>query len=113
MNQGHYVFSQVVKFLPHRYFERLVSNTSDRTQKWSFTHWNQLLVLMFGQLSGCQSLRELSDVINAHHKKSYFLGFGQQPAQRSTLSLANTFLFFCIAFTLDPIFSFSSPLFAL
>ena len=47
MNQGHYVFSQVVKFLPHRYFERLVSNTPDRTQKWSFTHWNQLLVLMF------------------------------------------------------------------
>ena len=47
MNQGHYVFSQVVKFLPHRYFERLVSNTPDRTQEWSFTHWNQLLVLMF------------------------------------------------------------------
>lgn len=90
MNQGHYVFSQVVKFLPRRYFERLVSNSPDRTQKWSFTHWNQLLVLMFGQLSGCQSLRELTDVLNAHYKKSYFLGFGQQPAQRSTLSLANT-----------------------
>lgn len=44
---------------------------------------------MVGQLSGCQSLRELSDVMNAHYKKSYFLGFGQQLAQRSTLPLAN------------------------
>lgn len=89
MNQGHYVFSQIVRVLPKRYFERLVAKYPDRTGKWSFTHWNQLLVLMYGQLAGCRSLRELSDLLVAHYRKAYFLGFGAIVAKRSTLSLAN------------------------
>lgn len=89
MNQGHYVFSQIVRVLPKRYFERLVAKYPDRTGKWSFTHWNQLLVLIYGQLAGCRSLRELSDLLVAHYRKAYFLGFGAIVAKRSTLSLAN------------------------
>lgn len=89
MNQGHYVFSQITRVLPKRYFERLVDKYPDRTRRWSFTHWNHLLVLMFGQLLSCRSLRELSDVILAHSKKAFFLGFGVAVAKRSTLSLAN------------------------
>jgi len=89
MNNGHYVFSQIVKFLPKRYFERLVAKYPDRTGKWSFTHWNHLLVLIFGQLASCRSLRELVDVLVAHYKKSYFLGMGAEVVKRSTLSLAN------------------------
>ena len=89
MNNGHYVFSQIVKFLPKRYFERLVAKYPDRTGKWSFTHWNHLLVLIFGQLASCRSLRELVDVLVAHYKKSYFLGMGSEVVKRSTLSLAN------------------------
>lgn len=89
MNEGHYVFSQIVKVLPKRYFERTVVQYPDRTEKWSFTHWNHLLVLMFGQLAGCRSLRELSDVIEAHSSKAYFLGFGVSVAKLSTLSVVN------------------------
>lgn len=74
MNQGHYVFSQITRVLPKRYFERLVAKYPDRTGRWSFTHWNHLLVLMFGQLLSCRSLRELSDVITAHSKKAFFSG---------------------------------------
>lgn len=89
MHIGKYVFAQIVSFLPQRQFRRIVLKYRDKTLGWSFSHWNQLLVLMFGQLVGCSSLRELSDIIIAHAKRSYHLGFGESPASRNTLSKAN------------------------
>lgn len=61
MNNGRYVFSQMVELLPKRYFERLVKECNNRTKNWGLSYWSQLLVLMFGQLDGCRSLRELTD----------------------------------------------------
>ena len=80
---------QMTSFLPKRYFERLVEKSNDRTKSWSISFWNQLLVLIFGQLDGCNSLRELTDITIAHSSKSYHLGFGKTPITRSTLSKAN------------------------
>lgn len=57
MNIGQYIFVQITSFLPKRYFERLTLKSNDRTNKWTFTHWNHLMVLMFGQFLGCKSLR--------------------------------------------------------
>jgi hypothetical protein len=51
--------------------------------------WNQMLIMMFGQLSGCESLRELVCVITEHAPKSYRLGFGKTAIMRSNLSKAN------------------------
>ena len=79
MHSGHYVFAQIIQFLPQRFFRRLISKYNDRTKDWSMSHWNQLLVLIFGQLSGCSSLRELTDITIAHGNKSFFLGFGKTP----------------------------------
>lgn len=90
MHSGHYVFAQITKFLPKRYFERLTVKYDDRTRGWSLTHWNHLLVLMFGQLLGCRSLRELTDITVAHANKSFFLGFGKGPVNRQILSKANS-----------------------
>lgn len=89
MHIGKYVFTQVVSFLPKRYFERLVVNSDDRTRNWTPSHWSHLLVLMFGQLIGCSSLRELTDITTAHGKKSFHLGFGKVPINKSALSKAN------------------------
>ncbi len=89
MFNGHYIFTQITKFLPQRRFRKIVEKYPDRTLGWSFSHWNQLLVLMFGQLMGCDSLRELTDITTAHSKRSYHLGFGSTPVVRSTLSKAN------------------------
>jgi hypothetical protein len=51
MNQGKYVFSQIVTFLPARIFDRCVSFfQGDKWVKY-FTCWNQLMCMMFGQLS--------------------------------------------------------------
>ena len=90
MNLGQYIFVQITRFLPKRKFERFVEKYNDRTRGWILSHWSQLLVLMFGQLLGCRSLRELTDITMAHAKKSFFLGFGKTPVNRPTLSKANS-----------------------
>ena len=90
MHIGKFVFAQITQFLPQRYFNRVVAKYNDRTRGWSMSHWNHLLVLMFGQLMGCGSLRELTDITIAHAKKSKHLGFGNQPVNRQMLSKANT-----------------------
>lgn len=70
--------------------ERRVKNgVEDRTSKWQLSYWGQLLVLMFGQLLGCRSLRELTDITTAHSKKSFHLGFGKDPVDRNILSRCN------------------------
>lgn len=90
MNAGKYIFSQIVEFMPKRYFERLVCESEDKTKCWRFSYWNQLLVLIFAQLDGCRSLRELADIVKAHKAKAYHLGFGATPPDKSMLSRANT-----------------------
>lgn len=94
MNAGRYIFSQIADFLPKRKFERIMAKhikngNIDRTINWQLTYWNQLLVLMFGQLQGCRSLRELTAITVAHQNKSFHLGFGKEVITRPTLSRAN------------------------
>ena len=91
MHAGHYIFTQIIRFLPRRQFWRILDKYDDRTLGWSFTHWNQLLVLMFGQFLGCGSLRELTDITAAHSKRSYNLGFGASAVVRNTLAKANMY----------------------
>lgn len=89
MNNGKYVFSQLVEFLPKRVFEWIVMKYQGDKYIKSFSCWNQLLIMMYGQLSGCESLRELICIVNAHSPKSYHLGFGKSVITRSNLSKAN------------------------
>ncbi|WP_337801340.1 DUF4372 domain-containing protein, partial [Hallella sp.] len=51
MNQGRYVFTQLVDFLPRKNFEWLVKKYEGNKYVKSFTCWNHLMVLLFGQLS--------------------------------------------------------------
>ncbi len=80
--------SQLVEFLPQRIFDRLVTKYSGNKSVKHFTCWNQLLCMLFGQLSSRESLRDLIIVIEAHQSKSYHLGFGKN-VTRSNLSKAN------------------------
>lgn len=89
MHIGKYVFAQITQFLPQRHFRRILTKYDDRTKGWSFSHWSHMLVLMFGQLMGCGTLRELTDITTAHGKKSKHLGFGDRPVNRQMLSKAN------------------------
>lgn len=88
MNKDKYVFAQLVEFLDCFKFRRIVAKyQTDRYIK-SFSCWNQLLVMMFGQLAKSESLRDLIVGIEAHWKKSYHLGFGKS-VTRSNLAKAN------------------------
>ncbi len=89
MNQGKHVFSQLVEFLPKRVFDCIVMRYQGDKYIKSFSCWNQLLVMMFGQLSGCESLRELVCIAAAHAPKAYHLGFGKFVITRSNLAMAN------------------------
>lgn len=88
MNQGKYVFSQLTSFLPQRVFDRITSKYLGNKSVKHFTCWNQLLCMIFGQLSARESLRDLTTIIQAHQSKSYHLGFGKS-VTRSNLSKAN------------------------
>ncbi|QHI38649.1 hypothetical protein IMCC3317_40430 [Kordia antarctica] len=88
MNQGKYVFSQLVEFLPQRVFDRLTSKYFGNKSIKHFTCWNQLLCMVFGQFSARESMRDLIIVIEAHQSKSYHLGLGKN-VTRSNLSKAN------------------------
>ena len=88
MNQGKYVFSQLTEFLPRRIFDRTVAKHNGNKYVRHFTCWNQLLCMVFGQLTTRDSLRDLITVIEAHSPKSYHLGFGKSVTP-SNLAKAN------------------------
>ena len=88
MNQDKYVFAQVVEFLNRSKFNRIVAKyKGDRYIK-SYSVWNQLLTLVFGQLSRSPSMRDCVIALQAHRDKLYHLGIGKN-VTRSNLSKAN------------------------
>lgn len=88
MNKGRYVFAQITEFLPKRVFDIIVEKYSGDKSVRFFSCWNQLLCLIFGQLTNRDSLRDLIVAIDAHSRKTYHLGFGKS-VTRSNLSKAN------------------------
>lgn len=88
MNEGRYVFSQLTDFLPRRVFDRIVQRYEGNRWVRHFTCWNQMLCMMFGQLTGRESLRDLLVCVSAHKPKFYHLGFGKN-VSRSNLASAN------------------------
>ena len=69
--------------------DRVKQGIEDLTLGWQLSYWGQLLVLIFGQLLGCRSLRELTAITTAHANKSFHLGFGKEAVNRSMLSRCN------------------------
>jgi hypothetical protein len=76
MNQGKYIFAQIIEFLPQRAFDTCVERYDGNSYVKHFTCWNQMLCMMFGQLSNRDSLSNLLLCIQAHSSKAYHLGFG-------------------------------------
>ena len=89
MHKDKYVFAQLVEFLDNNKFRRLVEKYNGDFHIRHFSCWNQLLALMFGQLSGRESLRDLIVTLEAHRSKCYHLGLGRRPVAKATLADAN------------------------
>lgn len=88
MYQDKYVFAQLASFLNRSKFNRIVAKYNGDKYVKHFTCWNQLLALMFGQLSNRESLRDLVIALDAHQSKCYHLGMGKN-VSRSSLARAN------------------------
>ncbi len=88
MHKDKYVFSQLTMFLDRNKFNYLVRKYDGDKYVKHFTCWNQLLSMMFGQLSNREGLRDLIVALDAHHSKSYHLGLGKN-VSKSSLARAN------------------------
>ena len=89
MNKSKYVFAQLVEFLDNDKFRHLVDKYEGNRYVKHFTCWNQLLALMFGQLSNRESLRDLVVALEAHQSKCYHLGLGRNSIAKTTFATAN------------------------
>lgn len=89
MNQGKYVFAQLTEFLPHRKFDRIVKKYDGNKYVKGFTCWNQMLIMVFGQLTTRESMRDLMLSLEPHRSKFYHLGFGGTSVSRRNLGNAN------------------------
>ena len=59
MHKGKYVFAQLLDFIDKDVFLRIANKYDGNRYVKQFTCWNQLAVLMFGQLSNRESLRDV------------------------------------------------------
>ena len=89
MNKDKYVFAQLLEFLDYDKFRHLVDKYDGNKYVKHLTCWNQLLALMFGQLSNRESLRDVIVAIEAHRSKCFHLGLGRKPIAKTTLATAN------------------------
>lgn len=87
MRHQNSVLHSVIKQVPWGEFDRLVNvhGTDYRTRRLSTK--GQFLALLFGQLAGASSLREIELGLASHGARLYHLG--GQPVSRSTLADAN------------------------
>lgn len=88
MNQGKYVFSQLIEFLSHNDFIRCVDKFNGNYKIQTFTCWHQLLYMIFGQLSHRESLSDVIVCLQSQQNKSYHLGMGKGTS-KSNLAKAN------------------------
>ncbi len=88
MNQGKYVFAQLIEFLSHNDFISCVSKYNGNYKVKTFTCWHQLLYMVFGQLSNRDSLSDLIVCLQSQQNKSYHLGMGKGTS-KANLAKAN------------------------
>jgi hypothetical protein len=88
MNTGKYVFAQVVSFISINDFNKCVKRYDGNYKIQHFTCWNQLMCMVFGQISNCDSLTDLVVGLTAQKSKWYHLGMGSG-ISKSNLAHAN------------------------
>ena len=81
------VLGQLLKTISRKRFGAIVARHKGDKYIKDFSSWDHLVALVFAQLGGMLSLRELTAVWNAQAAHHYHLGSG--PVCRSTLSDAN------------------------
>src|ERR1700747_2768031 len=81
------VLRDILKLVPWHRFEALVEEHDADARVRRLSTKGQFLALLYGQLSGASSLREIVTGLSSHAARLYHLG--ADPVRRSTLSDAN------------------------
>lgn len=87
MRHQNSVLRDVLKWVPWNVFERLVEQHGSDWRVRRLSTKDQFVALLYGQLSGATSLREITAGLESHRSRLYHLG--ARPVQRSTLADAN------------------------
>ena len=85
MNSGQYVLSQLLDCIHREQFHRCVSRYGGDYKVQHFSCWQQLVCLVFAQLTWRESLRDIEACLNARAGQLYHLGL-RAPVKRSTLA---------------------------
>ena len=88
MHNGKYVLAQLLDFIDKDVFLRISNKYKWNRYVKDITCWNQLAVMVLGQLSNRESLRDVVLATQAHASQAFHLGFGMY-ATRSNLSMPN------------------------
>ena len=87
MRHQNSVFHAVLKQVPMNEFDRLVALHGADDGERGFDTKSHFVALLYAQLSGASSLREIEAGMKSHEGRLYHLG--AVPARRSTLADAN------------------------
>src|SRR3990172_5686747 len=87
MRHQNSVFHDLMKHVPWNEFERLVAKHGADARVRRLSTKSQFMALLYGQLSGASSLREIEAGLSSHAARLYHLGVTE--AKRSTLADAN------------------------
>jgi len=88
MNQGKYIFSQIIGLISHKQFQTIVNRHSGDYKVKDFSCWKQFLCMVFGQLTHRESISDTVLCLKANANKMYHLGIGEVGAV-STITRAN------------------------
>lgn len=85
MFNGQFVLSQLLDFIHPQQFHRCVQRYGGDYKVQHFTTWQQFVCLVFAQLTGRESLRDIVACLNVRGGQLYHLGL-REPIKRSTLA---------------------------
>jgi hypothetical protein len=82
------IFAQLIEWVPHYTFRRLVTRHRGDYKTYRLSCWDQFLCLAFAQLTYRESLRDIEVCLRARSSQLYHLGI-RGSVSRSTLAHAN------------------------
>ena len=88
MPQIPYIFNQLTSYIPRDIFDRLVKKYNGNRYVKDYHCGNHLAVMLWAQLTGRESLRDIESTLRAHNDKLYRMGMGLH-ISRNNISNAN------------------------
>lgn len=88
MSQIPFLFNQLCSFIDRNYFDYVVKKYNGNKYVKHYSCWNHLLTMIWAQLTGRKSLRDIEFSLRAHRDKVFRLGMGKN-ISRSTIAEAN------------------------